>query len=296
MRKSGKRLIAVLWGLMLAAGVLVLPVCAAETAVIPVEIRVMGDQREETFTVELTPETADCPMPAASRLKLTGGSSGSFRIPCDREGVFSYTLRQLAGTDPACTYDARVYDLTVFATRTEQGDLDISAVVDGPDGSKLDRVVFRNVYAGPVSVSLSARKTLDGGTPKNGAFAFRLLDEKGNIVFEAENQGRSVTFPALTFAEAGTYLYYLKEIKGDDHRIIYDRTVYTAVIEVTKDVGYQVTVTWERNGKPYSGVPAFANYTETGVPKTGDSIGIWLVGLTMSAGALAMLPVTKRRK
>lgn len=301
MKRNGIRLIMALCTLVLSINLLAMGTMAAETAVIPVQILLegTGQQTEEVFTVELTSETSEAPMPPGSengccRVKLRGETSVSIQIPCDREGVFSYTLRQLPGENPACTYDDRVYDLIVYATRSERGELDVAAVVTGSSGEKQDSVVFRNAYAQPVSISLTARKTLDGKTPEDGTFFFRLLDAEGKTVFETENQGRSVAFPALRFQEAGTWIYYLKEVKGDDSRIIYDRTVYTAVVEVTRD--WRITVTWERNGKPYAGIPAFANYTDTGVPKTGDSIGLYLTGLTLSAAALILLPMRKRRK
>lgn len=286
------RFVAVLSGLFLAAGLFALPVRALETAVIPVEVRLTAAENRHTFTVELLPEDRGNPMPAGSengkfRMEVAANTERSFRIPCDRAGIFAYTLRQLPEEDPLLRCDDRVYDLTVYATWSESGALDVSAVLDGQDGEKPDRALFTNGYLGPVSVTLTAVKTLDGGTPKNGAFFFRLLDETGSLVFETENQGRAVAFPALRFDTPGTYRYYLKETAGDAEGIVYDRAVYTAVVEVTRTDGLTASVTWERNGKPYTGIPEFYNYTEGASPKTGDGIGIYAITLILSGAALA---------
>lgn len=304
MGKYGKRWISALWAVILALSSVGTAAFAAEgTAVIPLEIRLEGalPQTNETYVVELLPESTDCPMPGGSengrcRLTLTGAASGSIRLPCDQVGVFDYTIRQIPGKNPNCTYDQRVYELTVFVTRSEDGETDISAVVYGSDGGKLDGIVFRNVYANPDSVTITATKTLDGKTPQDGAFSFRLLDEEGNVVYETENDGTRVTFPTMRYEETGTYRYYLKEVKGDDDGIIYDRTVYTVTVEVTKDTNYHAAVTYERNGKAYTGTPKFSNFTQSAVPKTGDGIGIYAAGLPLSAAALVLLWRMKRKK
>lgn len=297
----------VLLTLALALGMVPTAALAAQTqtAVIPVEITLEGpaQERGETFTVELEAKETGYPMPAGSQGKvccmtLQGASSGSIRIPCEELGVFEYTIRQRPGTDPDCTYDARQYTLRVFVTADETGEKIVTAVLRDPGGEKTDQVRFHNRYAAPVSVSLSARKTLDGGTPKDGAFTFRLLSEDGTVLFEEKNDGRQVCFPAMKFDAAGTYRYFLKEVKGKDSGIIYDRAVYTVTVEVTKDVDYRAKVTYERNGKAWSGTPAFANYTDTGNAKTGDNIGIYVTGLILSAAGLGLLGglLRKRRK
>lgn len=304
MDKYGKRWISALWALILAFSSVGMAAFASEAAaVIPVQIRLEGalPQSSETFVVELLPQGDDCPMPGGSEegrclLKLTGASSGNIRIPCDQVGVYDYAIQQIPGKDPNCTYDRRVYDLRVFVTRSEFEGLDVSAVVYGPGGEKRDGILFQNVYAYSDTVTITAIKTLDGRIPEDGAFSFRLLDETGTLVFEEENHGTRVTFPSIRYDAAGTYRYYLKEVKGDDDGILYDRTVYTVTVEVTRDTDFHAAVTCERNGKAYTGTPKFSNYTRSAVPKTGDSIGIYAAGLVLSSGALANLLRKRRRQ
>ena len=275
----------------------------AETVSIPVRILAAGAVPEggTDAEVELSAQTPGAPMPEGSnagvfRLKLKNGSTGYLRIPCGALGVFDYAIRQIPGSDPGCTYDGREYRLRLYVTAREDGGISVSALLYGQEGTKETEVSFRNHWAEPAYVTVSARKTMDGSTPKDGASTFRLLTEDGEVVDEVKNDGRHVVFPSLRFDREGTFRFFLKEVAGKDRKILYDRAVYTITVVVTKDVDYQTQVTYERNGKPWSGTPSFANYTDTGSPKTGDTIGIWFGVLALSAAALGSLLIFRRRK
>lgn len=298
-----RKLVSALTVLLLVLGMTPRTALAAERPVaeIPVSVILTGMEPKspETYTIELTADKEENPMPAGSsgsvyRMKLKGESTGAIRIPCERLGVFDYTICQIPGGREDCLYDPQVYRLRLFVTQEDSG-ITVSAVIRDGEG-KTAGVVFRNHYANPAYLTLSALKTLDGGTPEDGAFFFRLISEDGKILHEAENDGRRVEFPAMKFDKAGTYRFYLKEVKGEDEKIIYDRTVYTIVVEVTKDTDYHAEVRYERNGKVWTGTPAFANYTDGGSPKTGDTIGVHVTVLTLSAAALILLLLWKRKR
>lgn len=278
---------------------------AAETAEVLIPVTVLAEGSEADlnalYTVELIPLTPGCPMPAGSegggyRMRMKAGNTESIRIPCDALGVYDYTIRQAQGEDPDCTYDSRGYRLRLFVTAAEDGTIAVSALLYGQEETKVPEVLFRNHWAEPVYVTLSALKTMDGKTPEDGRFSFRLIAEDGEILFEQENRGRRITFPELRFDQTGTYRFFLKEVTGTDKKVLYDRTVYTITVEVTKDTDYRATVTYERNGKPWSGTPTFRNYTDTGSPKTGDDIGKFVMLLGLSAAALAAMLVYRRKK
>ena len=291
--------------LMLVFGMVPVNAFAAESETVSIPVRVLLEgsepDRKAEYAVELIAQTPGCPMPEGSvggvyRLTLKGESTGSIRIPCDTQGVFDYSIQQVPGTDPDSTYDEQVYRLRLYVTVQENGSLSASALLYGQDGQKQTEVLFRNRWADPVYLSFSARKTMDGETPKDGAFTFRLLSEDGDVIHEVKNDGRRVTFPSLRFDREGTFRFFLKEVAGKNKKILYDRAVYTITVTVTKDTDYHARVTYERNGKPWSGTPSFANYTDTGSPKTGDTIGIYVTGLGISAAARAALFVFRRRK
>lgn len=291
--------------LMLLAGTLPVYTSAAEPeqVEIPVQIQVNGAEpdREARYTVELTARTPGAPMPEGSsegrwQMTLKVGESGKISIPCGRLGAFDYSICQVPGKVSDCTYDEAQYRLRLLVTQAEDGSKAVTALLFGQQEEKLPSVLFQNRWAEPAYLSFSAWKTMDGETPKDGAFTFRLLAEDGEIVYETKNDGRRVRFPELRFDREGTFRFFLKEVAGKNQKILYDRSVYTVTVTVTKDVDYQATVSYERNGKPWSGLPAFANYTDTGSPKTGDSIGVWFGLLGISATALCVLLILHRKR
>ena len=270
---------------------------------IPVSVLAEGSEpdRNAVYTVELTAKTSGAPMPEGStggvyQVNLKADTAGLFRIPCDRLGVFDYSIRQIPGGDENCTYDMEYFLLRVFVTVDTDGKLTASAVIYGQEGTKEPAILLHNRWADPVYVTFSAIKTLDGNTPQDGEFSFRLISESGEILFETKNNGRNVTFPALRFDRVGSYRYFLKETVGTGGKIIYDKAVYTITVEVTKDPDYHAWISYERNGKPFSGTPYFANYTDTGTPKTGDTIAIYAMMLGLSATGLGLALLFKRKK
>ncbi len=283
--------------------ILALPVEASGAqvpeAVIPVSVLTDGAPGEDSWTLELEALTPGSPMPAGSignRWQMSLKTTGQLRIPCGDLGVYEYILRQIPGEDPECTYDPREYRLKIFVT-TEDGKTVVTVLAYDQQDAKVPQIRFRNHRAMPVGISFNALKTMDGETPADGRFSFRLLAEDGSLLYEVKNTGRHVTFPVMEFDAPGTYRFFLKEVKGDEKKILYDRTVYTVTVEVFLDGDYRAGVTYQRNGKPYSGIPTFANYTDTGSPKTGDSIDRWFtVLLVSSAGLLVMLTQRRRRK
>ena len=225
-------------------------------------------------------------------MELTSGETKYICLPCTCVGVYDYILRQRQRDAPDCVYDSQTYRLRLILTSGEDEAPEAAALIYGQEGSKQPEVLFRNRWPDQVAVNLKAQKTLDGETPADGRFSFRLLKEDGSLVEEQKNTGRNIAFSTLYFEREGTYTFFLKEVTGTEGKIQYDRTVYTVTVEI-KDG--QAQITYLRNGKPYTGTPAFANYTDTGSPKTGDTVGSWTAVLAVSTAGLAML-LKKRRQ
>lgn len=266
---------------------------AAETGILEIPVSVLAEGSEPdwdaVYTLELTALGEDCPMPEGSRegayrMAVKGGSTGTIRLNCDKMGDYGYSLRQIPGKDPACTYDARQFRLHL--TVTEEGK---TVSIHGPEGETVTDILFRNRWAEPAWVTFSAWSTLDDRTPEEGSFRFLLLGEDGMTVAESRNQGRNVMFPALRFAREGIRRYELKEAAVAGDGIIYDRAVYTLTVAVRLEGDYKAEVSILRNGKAYAGMPCFVNYTKDGPPKTGDGIGIWVAGMVLSGIVLAAL-------
>lgn len=113
----------------------------------------------------------------------------------------------------------------------------------------------------PASLSLTAKKTLDGNAPGVKTFSFTL--KKGDTeVDTAVNNNSNISFKELTFKEAGTYTYTISEVKGTDDDITHDETVYTVEVVVTKEGNALVaTPTYKKAGEVVQEA-VFANTTK----------------------------------
>ncbi len=229
-------------------------------------------------------------------MSLKAGEPGRISIPCQRPGIFEYTIRQIPGKDADCTYDETEYHLRLQVTRTEEGSIGVTALLFGQVEEKLPSVVFRNRWPKPAELSILAWKTMDGETPKDHAFTFCLSAEDETLYEEVTNVGRRVRFPKLHFDREGTYRFFLKEIPGGNRKIDYDTTIYTITVTVTKDVDFRASVSYLCDGEDWNGNLSFANYTDTESPKTGDAIGVWFVLMGLSAAALGALLLFRRKK
>ena len=156
--KIRRRLMAALLILLICGVTMVQPAIAAEppAVTIPVTISLSGTlpSTAEDFVIMLKADDASYPMPAGAEngtysMTINGAASRSFpAITYDRVGVYTYTIWQAAGTNPKCTYDDTVYELTVSVTNAEDGSgLEITAVLY-PDaqGSKQPVAAFQNQY------------------------------------------------------------------------------------------------------------------------------------------------------
>ena len=127
----------------------------APTVKIPVTITLTGSKPStaETLTVVMTPEDAASPMPEGTVdgiYKLATIGAGNYEMApmtFDKVGIHDYTIRQEAGSHKRGTYDARIYDMTVFVTNKETGGLETTVVMhlDGVE-AKPGKVEFTNSY------------------------------------------------------------------------------------------------------------------------------------------------------
>lgn len=128
---------------------------AAELKGVKVKITLSGTlpRPSERYKVALTAQNQSDPMPAGSIngiYTMTFVGAGEQSIPTiayPKVGVYSYTIRQIPGTNRKCTYDDAVYDLTVYVTNAPGGGLEVSTTLTcRGDEKKLDTAVFTNRY------------------------------------------------------------------------------------------------------------------------------------------------------
>lgn len=131
-----------------------LPVFAAEAPEIRVPVRIETSGRVPAgveYAIVLEADNPNYPMPEGSedgvfvfRTKETGQH---FLPPIQftKVGVYTYTIKQNPGSNPACTYDDRVYELVVYVTHGDDDDLQITVLLYlAGSEEKLDEAVFKN--------------------------------------------------------------------------------------------------------------------------------------------------------
>lgn len=193
----------------------------------------------------------DMPMPAGSQngtVTVTNKGSGfTFgQMVYTMPGVYTYHVKELAGTDKTIGYSTQEYDVTV--TVTDNGGM-LSATAD----RQATDVRFDNTYTPtPVGVTVKADKHLAGRDLNDGEFAAELKDSDGNLLQTKrfarvprdaqsdkatnvrEGEG-TLEFDKLTFDRAGVYTYTVTEQDGNLGGVTYDRTVHTVTVTVTED-------------------------------------------------------------
>lgn len=193
----------------------------------------------------------DMPMPAGSQngtVTVTNKGSGfAFgQMVYTMPGVYTYHVKELAGTDKTIGYSTQEYDVTVTVT---DRDGMLSATAD----SQTNDIRFDNTYTPtPVDVTVKADKRLTGRDLNDGEFAAELKDSDGNLLQTKrfarvprdaqsdkatdvrEGEG-TLEFDKLTFDRAGVYTYTVTEQDGDLGGVTYDRTVHTVTVTVTED-------------------------------------------------------------
>lgn len=216
-------------------------------------------------------------------------------------GKHHYVLREVgAGT----THNGVTFDGKSIAIHTKVVDNGEGSLVVEHAFAKDDvNATFVNTYAhGTTSVVLGATKVLSGKALADGQFTFVLTAEDGTV-YQAKNDAvGSVAFPALTFAEPGTYVYTISEVNDKQANVTYDTATYQVVVNVVDDGQGNLVATVAYDG---GAAPTFKNsYTEPPAPaptpgggattpknpvaklfsKTADDAGLMLGAAAVAAG------------
>ncbi|AIZ14805.1 Spy0128 family protein [Bifidobacterium catenulatum] len=188
----------------------------------------------------------DMPMPAGSQngtVTVTNKGSGfTFgQMVYTMPGVYTYHVKELAGTDKTIGYSTQEYDVTV--TVTDNGGM-LAATAD----SQTNDIRFDNTYTPtPVDVTVKADKHLTGRALNDGEFTAELKDMDGNTLqskrfkrttgseAKADEGDGTLTFDKLTFDKTGIYKYTVDETDTQLGGVTYDTTSHTVTVTVTED-------------------------------------------------------------
>ena len=228
------------------------------------------DLREGEFSFELL-EGDDV---VATATNAADGTVTFPELTYDAPGEHSYTVREVVGDAAGVSYDTTAYAVSVKVS--DNGDGTLSATASGDTS-----VTFKNVYeAAPATVTLNAKKVLEGAELADGEFTFR-LENGGQLMDEATNDADgNVTFHELTLKQAGTYTFTVSEIAGSEEGVTYDSSQKTVTVIVTDDGNGQLQASVEGNGqtftntyvKPAAGdTNADAGDADKAIPQTGDT-------------------------
>jgi len=162
----------------------------------------------------------------------------------DEIGEYTFTIVEIEGDDKI-HYDTTERVVTVKIeldnnnqcyTATLSGDA--NATISGRGEASVGEI--KNSTKAPVVVELQAEKIFTDNegnelTLNDGDFEFAIIGEDGETVKTVKNDANGIIdLGSMTFNAAGTYIYYVSEIAGDDELMTYDDAEYKIVIVVTE--------------------------------------------------------------
>lgn len=191
-------------------------------------------------------------------------------IHYEAPGTHMYTLREACpnalGQYRGVTYDGTTY--TVVTTVSDNGDGTLTAThkLEGTTES----AGFTNKYhAMPTQVSIGAIKVLEERELKKDEFSFKLVGEDIESTVTNDADGK-INFDKFEYDEPGTYVYTISEVKGDEAGMTYDKSVFTATVNVVDDGegNLKANVAFTKGDKSVEGIVFNNTYKkpETPVP------------------------------
>lgn len=219
---------------------------------------------------EFTFELLEDGVVVASGTNDVNGNVTLSPIRYEAPGTHTYMLREACpnalGLYKGVTYDGTTY--TVVTTVSDNGDGTLTAThkLEGTTES----AGFTNKYhAMPTQVSIGAVKVLEGRELKKDEFSFKLVGEDVESTVTNDADGK-INFDKFEYDEPGTYVYTISEVKGDEAGMTYDKSVFTATVNVVDDGegNLKANVAFTKGDKSVEGIVFNNTYKkpETPVP------------------------------
>lgn len=191
-------------------------------------------------------------------------------IRYEAPGTHTYTLREACpnalGLYKGVTYDGTTY--TVVATVSDNGDGTL-AVTHKLEGTTESAGFTNKYHAMPTQVSIGAIKVLEGRELKKDEFSFKFVGEGIESTVTNDADGK-INFDKFEYDEPGTYVYTISEVKGDETGMTYDKSVFTATVNVVDDGegSLKASVAFAKGDKSVEGIVFNNTYKkpETPVP------------------------------
>lgn len=217
---------------------------------------------------EFTFELLEDGVTVASGTNDANGNVTLSPIRYEAPGTHTYMLREACpnalGLYKGVTYDGATY--TVVTTVSDNGDGTLTAThkLDGTTES----AGFTNKYhAMPTQVSIGAIKVLEGRELKKDEFSFKLAGEDVESTVTNDADGK-ISFDKFEYSEPGTYVYTISEVKGDEAGMTYDKSVFTATVNVVDDSegNLKASVAYTKGDKSVEGIVFNNTYKKPETP------------------------------
>ena len=191
-------------------------------------------------------------------------------IRYEAPGTHTYTLREACpnalGLYKGVTYDSTTY--TVVTTVSDNGDGTLTATHE-LEGTTESAGFTNKYHAMPTQVSIGAIKVLEGRELKKDEFSFKLVGEDIESTVTNDADGK-INFDKFEYDEPGTYVYTISEVKSDEAGMTYDKSVFTATVNVVDDGegNLKANVVYTKDDKSVEGIVFNNTYKkpETPVP------------------------------
>ncbi len=244
---------------------------------------------------EFTFELLEDGVTVASGTNDANGNVTLSPIRYEAPGTHAYTLREACpnalGLYKGVTYDGTTY--TVATTVSDNGDGTLTAThkLEGTTES----AGFTNKYhAMPTQVSIGTIKVLEGRELKKDEFSFKLVGEDIESTVTNDADGK-INFDKFEYDEPGTYVYTISEVKGDEAGMTYDKSVFTATVNVVDDGegNLKANVAFTKGDKSVEGIVFNNTYKkpetptptpDPGTPKTVTNIVKTVKGFLPTTG------------
>ena len=172
------------------------------------------------------------------------------KITYDKPGTYTYKLREKlpneAGLSNGTTYDKTSYTIKTSVIDNGDGTLKVTHTLEGTKPARFENKYNTAPNKSSVTDQITATKTLTGRDLKEGEFSFELVEGNDVVARGTNAADGKITMDKITYTEAGTHTYTLREVKVDaDNGITYSTAAYTVVTTVTDDGNGKLTVKHE---------------------------------------------------
>ena len=219
---------------------------------------------------EFTFELLEDGVVVASGTNDVNGNVTLSPIHYEAPGTHTYTLREACpnalGLYKGVTYDGTTYTVVTTVSDNGDGTLTVTHKLEGTT----EAAGFTNKYhAMPTQVSIGAIKVLEGRELKKDEFSFKLVGEGIESTVTNDADGK-ISFDKFEYSEPGTHVYTISEVKGDEPGMTYDKSVFTATVNVVDDGegNLKANVAFTKGDKSVEGIVFNNTYKkpETPVP------------------------------